>query len=297
MRIEITSSPFKGANGIEIYQRLQARAIQLGFSLGVQFHNTVTQEELEMWRHHPEVPKSAHAPVLPDCHLNFAARECKTSFALLERNAELFCKFGIDSSVFHAFVMTDEAIAPIRSSRDYTTVLSKCVRSELLIPGSLLNRDFTELPEYRMRCERMKSNLAEVKRRFAGKVRFCIETDFPFLGYGSMFARDMAQWDFPVCLDTSHLWCTCGINHLDYQREVDAFFDTCDVMMLHFHASPFAADTPPDRFWDGHQNLFCPNTMNLPLVLRKALKHDCTHLVLEIPTVDERDLDVLASWL
>ena len=147
-----------------------------------------------------------------------------------------------------------------------------------------------------MRRERVKKNLAELKRRFP-QINWCIEVDLPFYGAGSILPEDMIYLDFPVCLDTGHFWCACGTFKKDFHHEVGKFLKSGRVEMIHLHASIYDQSIPVDQWRDGHKVLATPNAMDLPRFVRSCAAAGVRHFVLEIFDSSPQDLELLVQWL
>ena len=164
------------------------------------------------------------------------------------------------------------------------------------VPGNVRNCNFTNLPEYAMRRERVKKNLQELKRRYP-QILWSIETDFPAFGAGSMLPEDLNYLDFPICLDTGHFWCICRLFDLDFHAETEKFLKGGNVAMIHLHASVFDDTVPPENWGDGHKSLETPNVMDLPRFVKNCANHGVRHFVLEIFDASPKDLELVVQWV
>ena len=294
--IDASSINFHGADRLDRLEAFRSKAEELGVSFGVQLHNDENEETIR-FLHENGVPLTGHSPLLEKYNWNLAAEDISSVWQGVENNARLFERLGITRSCFHGFYMSDGQVEAFGHGKTYAECMAPHFRESLaLAPGNVRNRDFTKTEEYLMRRERVKKNLAELKRRFP-QINWSIEVDLPFYGAGSILPEDMIYLDFPICLDTGHFWCACGTFHKDFHHEVDKFLKSGRVEMIHLHASIYDQSIPVDQWRDGHKVLSTPNAMDLPRFVRSCAATGVRHFVLEIFDSSPRDLELLVQWL
>ncbi len=296
LRVEITSSAFRGAGGLENLRRCHAFAADCGWEFGIQLHNSIASGEIERLVA-TGVPLSAHAPLNSLYNWNFAAADIEPVLHSVDENVRLFRRLGIRRTVFHGFFMTDLPVPAFGHGRSYDDCMREVCRPDLLrFPGFRLNADYTGTPEFRMRRDRVRDNLARL-RTLHPELLFCIENDFPAYGASNMLAQDAIALESPLCLDTGHLWTTARLFELDFHREAEAFLASGQVEMIHLHASRYDDSIPLREWGDGHLPFATPNRMELPRLVRTALKAGVTHFVLEIVDGTPDDLRYFHSLL
>ena len=293
---DISSINFHIPERKALLESFRAKADELGVNMGVQLHNDENQETMDFLLEN-KVPMTGHSPLLEKYNWNFAAEDISPLWQGIENNVRLFEKLGITRSCFHGFYMSDAMVEAFGHGKTYHECMKPLYREELsLFPDNCRNRDFTHLPEYIMRRERVKQNLHLLKERYP-QIRWMIENDFPAYGAGSMFPEDMNHYDFPLCIDTGHLWCICRLLDLDFHAETEKFLKGGNVEMIHLHASICDFDTPKEKLHDGHRVLSTPNVMDLPRFVRSCAKYGVRHFVLEIFDSTPEDLELLVRWL
>lgn len=293
---DASSINFHGENRVELLTAFRKKADELGVNFGVQLHNDETEETMAFLKAN-NVPMSGHSPLLEKYNWNFAAEDISPIWDEVANNVRLFEDLGITRSCFHGFYMSDGMVEAFGHGKTYIQCMEPHRRPEFdYIPGNVRNCNFTGIPEYAMRRERVKKNLAELKRRFP-QILWSIETDFPAYGAGSMLPDDMNFLDFPICLDTGHFWCTCRLFELDFHKETEKFLKKGNVKMIHLHASVFDDATPPEKWGDGHKTLDTPNTMDLPRFVKNCADHGVRHFVLEIFDSTPNDLELVVKWI
>ena len=294
--IDASSINFHRPDRQELLEAFRSKAEELGVSFGVQLHNDENEETIR-FLHENNVPLTAHSPLLEKYNWNLAAEDISSIWQGVENNVRLFEGLGITRSCFHGFYMSDGQVEAFGHGKTYAECMAPHFRESLaMAPGNVRNRDFTKTEEYLMRRERVKKNLAELKRRFP-QINWCIEVDLPFYGAGSILPEDMIYLDFPVCLDTGHFWCACGTFQKDFHHEVGKFLKSGRVEMIHLHASIYDKSIPVDQWRDGHKVLATPNAMDLPRFVRSCAAAGVRHFVLEIFDSSPRDLELLVQWL
>lgn len=294
--LEVSSITFHNENREELLGAFLEKAKQLDVNFGVQLHNDENQETIDfLFKNH--IPMSGHAPLLEKYNWNFAASDTDYIWEGVERNVRLFEKMGISKSCFHGFYMSDCQVEAFGHGKSYEECMRPLFREDLsYCPGSVRNRNFTDTEEYLMRRERVKNNLAELKRRFP-QIEWAIEVDFPAFGSGSMLAKDMKYLDFPLCLDTGHLWCICKLMEREFHAETEEFLQCGNVKMIHLHASIYNDSYPAKAWGDGHKNYSTPNCMDLPRFVQKCTAYGVRHFVMEIFDSTPDDLEILTGWL
>jgi sugar phosphate isomerase/epimerase len=293
---DISSINFHIPERQQLLDSFRAKAEELGVNWGVQLHNDENQETIDFLFEN-KIPMTGHSPLLEKYNWNFAAADISSLWEGIENNVKLFEKTGITRSCFHGFYMSDRMVEAFGHGKTYGECMAPLFRDELtLFPGNFRNRDFTNEKEYLMRRERVKNNLHLLKARFP-QIEWSIENDFPAYGAGSMRGRDMNELDFPLCLDTGHLWCMCHLLDLDFHEETEKFLEGGRVKMIHLHASIYTDDTPKEEFRDGHRVLSTPNTMDLPRFVRTCARSGVRHFVLEIFNSTPEDLELVVQWL
>lgn len=300
LRIEITSTIFKNTDKREaILDDCRLAASECGITFGVQLHNSVTQKEIE-WLLRQDVRLSAHAPVGQQLNWNFAAADTSKLLDAVAENVKFFRNNGISDAVFHGFFMTDMPVEAFSPGKGYLDCMQEIHRPELdRWQGNYRNADFTGSEEFRMRLRRVKDNMRLILGEFPD-IDFRIENDYPCFGQGAMLAKDMLELDFPICLDTSHLWAACRIFGLDFLKECRKMTAGQKVTMMHLHASPYTLDIPAPECKDGHLQLSSTRWehMSLDRVVRNACRHGLRHIVLETGNAENGDdIRLVCSFL
>ena len=293
---DISSINFHVSERQQLLDSFRAKADELGVRMGVQLHNDENEETMAFLAEN-KVPMTGHSPLLEKYNWNFAASDISPLYEGIENNVRLFEKLGITCSCFHGFYMSDAMVEAFGHGKTYHECMEPLYREELtLFPGNWRNRDFTKLPEYLMRRERVKENLHRLKEKYP-QIRWVIETDFPAYGAGSMLPEDMNYFDFPICIDTGHFWCISHLLDLDFHAETEKFLKGGNVEMIHLHASIWDSSTPKEEFRDGHKVLSTPNKMDLPRFVRSCAAYGVRHFVLEIFDSTPEDLELVVKWL
>ena len=294
--LEISSINFHDENREELLGAFLETARRLDINFGVQLHNDENQETID-FLHRNRIPLSGHSPLLEKFNWNFAAADIEYIWQGVENNVKLFEKLGITKSCFHGFYMSDLPVEAFGHGKTSQECMKPHFRADLAFaPGSVRNRNFTDSEEYLMRRERVKNNLAEMRRRFP-QIEWAIETDFPAFSAGSMLAKDMNYLDFPICIDTGHLWCICKLMGREFHAEVDEFLKGGNVTMIHLHASVYNDSYPADQWGDGHKRLSTPNVMDLPAFVKNCAAAGVKQFAMEIFDSTPEDLELLAGWL
>lgn len=295
-RFDASSINFHIPERKKLLDSFTAKARELGMEFGVQLHNDENQETIDFLKEN-KVSLSGHSPLLEKYNWNLAAEDISPIWQEIENNVRLFQELGITRSCFHGFYMSDLMVEAFGHGKTYAECMTPIFREEFaVVPGNVRNRDFTGCDEYLMRRERVKKNLHELQRRYP-EICWCIENDFPAYSAGSMLAEDMNYLDFPLCLDTGHLWCTCRLFERDFHEETERFLKGGHVEMIHLHASVFDFSTPKEKCGDGHKVLSTPNIMDLPRFVRNCAHYGVRHFVLEIFDSTPEDFEILYQWL
>jgi sugar phosphate isomerase/epimerase len=299
VRLELSSPAFRD---LEHRERILKKSRELcencGVEFGVQLHNTCTYEEIKFFAANG-VPLSAHAPVEQPCNWNFAAADMTPIWKAVEENVAYLRTLGVSKMVFHGFFMTDAAVPAFGHGKTFWECMKTVLRPELMRwEGIMLNGDFTALPEYRERQNRVKANLAVLREKYPD-LTICLENDFPAVGEGDMIPRDMTGYGHPLCLDTGHLWIAARLFKLDFYAAANEMIDSGQVEMMHLHASKYDDSYPDERWSDGHLTLAHPNAENMRLreIVRNAVGAGLRHIVLEIPSGTEEDIRIALQYL
>ncbi|MCP3967295.1 MAG: hypothetical protein GY750_08850 [Lentisphaerae bacterium] len=294
VRLEMTSTAFKGPGGEHKYQDCRDVCSQLGFDFGVQLHNSICRDQIE-WLASAGVSLSAHAPLLSKHGINLAAESFDLSHKIIQENVALFLELGVTKAVFHGFNMTDIPVPAYGHGRSYNECMSEIFRPELSINGkSRMCNDFTSTPEYRTRLHRVKEHLLTIRGEFP-QIVWCIENDFPAFGSANLFSENSAFLKSPICLDSSHLWTTCHLFDRDFHDETEKFLSDCQVEMIHLHASKYTAEVPKADWDDGHLPLRTPNEMDLPRFVRSCRDAGINYFVLEVSKGTYEDIHAFAE--
>ena len=299
LRLELTSTAFRDP---ESRERILRNSVELcaerGVTFGVQLHNTCTFDEIKFFTANG-VPLSAHAPVEQPYNWNFAAADMTPIWKAVDENIAYLRGLGVSRMVFHGFFMTDVPVPAFGHGRSFWECMKTVLRPELMRwDGVMLNGDFTALPEYLERRDRVKANLALLRERYP-ELTVCVENDFPAVGEGDMLPRDLVYYGHPLCLDTGHLWITARLFKMDFVAAANEMIASGNLEMMHLHASKYD-DSYPDRQWsDGHLTLALPNAENMHLreIVRNAVDHGLRHIVLEVSGGTEEDVRIALSYL
>ncbi len=294
LMLHFCSNPFTEENGVELCRQCVEASDSYGFELGIQLHNSAPANEIGRCASYG-VPLSAHLPLLARYNINLAAEDESIAMEELARSVEIMRRHGMTYGVFHGFRMTDLATPAFNRELSYVKAMSVGFRPELADePESTKNGDFTNLPEFFTRRERVKERLAALRKNYP-ELTICIENDFPSFGSANMLSRDALYLEHPLCLDTGHLWASCFYLGRDFHAETEMFLASGRVKMVHLHASIYNQATPRRNFDDGHQPLRTPNGMDLPRFVRNCRKAGVPLIVLEIPRGSVDDIHEFAQ--
>jgi sugar phosphate isomerase/epimerase len=291
--VEYSSMALLGKEAQALVERAKAACDQHGFIFGIQIHNITPQDKLE-YLSTLGVPFSFHAPILSPYLMNLAAEDNSPALESLQNTVDWMQKLNVKLSVFHGFIMTDLPVPSFGINISYDEGMKKIFRPELGRDGSPTCTDFFSTDEYKIRFERVKKRLQEIRTRYP-QFTFAIENDFPLYNAGNLLSVHSTRLDNPLCLDTSHLWASSFIFDRDYQSEVDQMLSGGNVKLLHLHASHYNRETPKTKWRDGHKSLTIPNEMNLPLLVKKCKKAGVRHFTLEISKAMEADIHAFAK--
>ena len=299
LRLELTSTAFRDP---ERRERILRNSVELcaerGVTFGVQLHNTCTFDEIKFFTANG-VPLSAHAPVEQPYNWNFAAADMTPIWKAVDENIAYLRGLGVSRMVFHGFFMTDVPVPAFGHGKSFWECMKTVLRPELMRwEDVMLNGDFTALPEYLERRDRVKANLAVLRERYP-ELTICVENDFPAVGEGDMLPRDLVYYGHPLCLDTGHLWITARLFKMDFVAAANEMITSGNLEMMHLHASKYD-DSYPDRQWsDGHLTLALPNAENMRLreIVRNAVDRGLRHIVLEVSGGTEEDVRIALSYL
>ena len=299
IRLELSSPAFRDPEHREsIIARSRELCDKCGVQFGVQLHNTCTFEEISFFTAH-YLPMSAHAPVEQPYNWNLAAADMAPIWKAIDENIAYLRGLGIDRMVFHGFFMTDRSVPAFGHGRSFWECMKTVLRPELMRwQEVMLNRDFTALPEYLERRDRVKANLAVLRDRYPD-LTICLENDFPAVGEGNMVPKDMVYYDHPLCLDTGHLWIAARLFGIDFVAAAKEMIASGRVEMMHLHASKYDDSYPDERWSDGHLTLAHPNAENMHLreIVQAAVDAGLRHIVLEIPAGTEEDIRLALGYL
>ena len=297
MKIHLSSTAFRGKNFEDVWEPCREAASGYGFELGIQLHNS-ENENLVRFLAEKQIPLSIHAPLLQKKNWNLAVRNPEEVFAAIEQNVQFFHSAGVREAVFHGGVMADFSPEAFGHGKSYHECMQAVYREELtLFPGKVLNRDFTDLTEYKERHAFLKNNLARLRECFPD-MEFCLENDFPAYGSMNMLFRDMKDLSHPLCLDTGHLWVSCHLLNRDFHKEVELAAESGLVRMCHFHESIYNSSIPPEQWGDGHRELSIRNPdLDLGRVLRTLSRGGCELFVFEFSHITVEDLAIFHSYL
>lgn len=299
LRLDFTSNAFRD---LEYRDRILNVSRELcaarGVEFGVQLHNTCTFEEVRFFQEH-DVPLSAHAPVEQPYNWNFTAADMTPIWKAVDENVTYLRSLNVDRMVFHGFFMTDVPVPAFGHGKSFWECMGKVLRPELMRwPGLMMNGDFTGSPEFLERRDRMKENLAALRKRYP-ELTICVENDFPAAGEGDMLPRDVAYYGHPLCLDTGHLWIAARLFGMDFVAAANEMIASGQVKMMHLHASKYDDSYPDEKWSDGHLTLALPNAkkMRLGEIVRNAVAAGLRHIVLEITHGDENDVRIALDYL
>lgn len=292
--LEITSAVAESDGGERILTEFAETCRRCGFLPAVQLHNTVSENCIKKIAD-CGLPMSAHAPVVGDFSLNLATeKNLDVIWKAFDDNAEFMRRHDIAKSVFHGFSMCDELIPRMRSQADYRVTLRKSCRDEFLLEDTWLNVDYTYMDEYKIRCEILKNNLAELRKRYPDLI-FCIENDMPVYGYSNMKLSQMTCLNHPVCVDIGHLYSSSLLFDFDFFEDLEYGLQNLDVQMVHIHNSLMTADVPKRDLTDGHQKLTVRSELDWQKALKLFLKYGISDFVLEIGSTDAEDVLAFAQ--
>lgn len=292
--LEITSVAAENDNGSRNLRDFADVCHQYGFSPAVQLHNTVSENAIKKIVD-CGLAMSAHAPVVGNYSLNLATEQnLDVIFDAFEQNAVFMRANNIKRGVFHGFSMCDDLIPRMRCQADYRTTLRRSCRDEFLLEDTWLNVDYSHSEEYKLRQQILKKNLAELRRRYPDLL-FCIENDMPIYGYSNMRLSQMEVLEYPVCIDTGHLFSSSLLFDFDFFAELEYGLQNLDVQMVHFHNSLMTSRVPKKELTDGHQRLVLQSEMDWQRALRLFLQYGIDNFVLEIGTADTEDVHAFAA--
>ncbi|MPM21985.1 hypothetical protein SDC9_68435 [bioreactor metagenome] len=290
LRLDLSSLALHDGDTAELVRAARKLAEPHGFTVGVQVHNTASAMDLERMAG-LGVPLSFHTPILSEYVMNLAAADNAPAFAVAEEQMAFMRRYKVDRAVFHGFRMTDLPIPAFGNGRSYDYCMKPANRPELARrEGSRFVCDFTADPEFLMRRDRVKANLALLRKRYPA-ITWCVENDFPAYGSGNLRGSDLAYLEHPVCLDTGHLWASAKMLGFDFYREMQIALDSGHVRMIHFHASRYTFDMDHEDWGDGHLPLDHPTAISLARVAQACRAAGVGHYVLEIPTATLRDVE------
>ena len=299
LRLELSSGAFRNAGDKrELLRRSRELCADCGVEFGVQLHNTCTFEEIQFFTAN-NVPLSAHAPVEQPYNWNFAAADMTPIWKAVDENIAYLTGLGVERMVFHGFFMTDIPVPAFGHGKSFWECMKTVLRPELMRwEGVMLNGDFTALPEYLERRDRVKANLAILRDKYP-KLTVCVENDFPAVGEGDMIPRDLVYYGHPLCLDTGHLWISARLFGVDFVAAANQMIASGQVKMMHLHASKYDDSYPDEKWSDGHLPLNIPNAENMHLgeIVRSAGAAGLRHIVLEIPSASEEDVRIALGYL
>jgi len=293
--IDITSTALAKCGADKWMRQAAELAEQHGAILGVQVHNSARQPELER-AVACGFPLSFHSPVMGKYMMNFAAENADVSWAMAAEQADLMKKHLVSRSVFHAALMTDKPIYAFGHGMSYHECMMQANRPELLrnAPAPFI-RDYTDTDEYSMRLERLKNNLAELKKRYP-EFLWCVENDFPGHVAGVLRGRDLAYLEHAVCFDTGHMWAASKMLDLDFYEEFNTALASGYVKMIHLHASKYTFDMPHENWGDGHLPLNHKTAMDIPYIIRRCRECNVRHIVLEIGDASLEDVKTVLHY-
>lgn len=299
MRLELTSGAFRNAEDKEkLLRRSRELCEKCGVQFGIQLHNTCTFDEIKFFTAHG-LPLSAHTPVEQPFNWNFAAADMTPIWRAVEENIGYLRGLGVRRMVFHGFFMTDIPVPAFGHGKSFWECMKTVLRPELMRwEDKMLNGDFTALPEYLERRDRVKANLAVLRDKYPD-LTICVENDFPAVGEGDMMPRNLVYYGHPLCLDTGHLWISARLFGADFVAAANEMIASGQVKMMHLHASKYD-DSYPDQLWsDGHLPLSIPNAENMHLreIVRNAAAAGLRHIVLEIPSATAEDVRIALNYL
>ena len=293
--IDITSAALSRPGAAEWMQKAQKLAAQYDAVLGVQVHNSALPDEVEAALA-CSYPLSFHSPVLGEYMMNFAAVDAATSWRMAAEQAGMMKKHNVTRSVFHAALMTDTDIYAFGHGMTYHECMRRANRPELMRDGEkIFIRDYTDSEEYLVRRERLKNNLAELKKRYPDFL-WCVENDFPGFVAGVLRGRDLAYLEHEVCFDTGHMWATGKMLDLDFYEEFNTALASGKVKMIHLHASKYTFDMPHSQWGDGHLPLNHPTAMDIPYIIRRCRECNVRHIVLEIASASLSDVETVLRY-
>ncbi len=295
LRLDLSSVALRNGDPETLVRQARELAEPHGFTIGIQMHNISTALELESMAQ-LGVPLSFHAPVISEYMMNFAAEDPATAWQAAEEQVLLMRRYRVNRAVFHAFRMTDQAVPAFGHGLSYDDCMKPARRDELMRrSGSRFVCDFTGLEEFRLRRDRLKANLAKLRKRYP-QIVWCVENDFPAYGAGDLRGGDLAYLENPVCIDTGHMWATAKMLNLDFHREIQTALDSGNVQMIHLHASRYKFSMDAELWGDGHLPLDYPNDMDLPAVVKACKAAGVPHFVLEIPPMTIHDVETFLRF-
>ena len=291
--LDVTSTLFQERGWREKLDGIRAAADAHGFELGIQLHNSSSEEEIALAAA-AKLPLTAHFPLLSEHMVNLAAADPAAGLEALRHSVGLARRLGVRKAVTHVFMMTDTPALTFGRGRSFEAAMAGVHRKELSVPGSTICGDFLGSPEHLERRERVKERLAWVRSVYPD-VELLVENDFPSYGAGNLFADSMAGLEHPLCVDSGHLWAAAHVFDRDFVHEAEAFAATGRLRMAHFHASACHPDTPRGQWTDGHRPLVSETPMDLAGFLRACRGGGLRHYVLEIRAVSAADIEKFAA--
>lgn len=294
LRLDLSSIPLTRTPGAE---RLLEQSLKFcdreGFELGIQIHNTSSDEEFERCIAFG-LPLSAHLPLKSDFQINLAAAGDKNSEHSLAHSIALMREHKINAGVFHGFAMTDNPMPSFGRGRSYDESMAHNFRPELALGNSRICCDFFGTDEFIERRERVKKSLKQLREIYPD-LELCIENDFPAYGAANLLTDTAIMLDHPVCLDSSHLWASCFVFDRDFHEQTLKLLTGAQVRMVHLHASKYDERTVKENWSDGHLGLHIPNKMHLERFVRACRDANVKHIVLEIFRTEFSDLELFAK--
>jgi hypothetical protein len=294
VKIELSSCALLDNNrNPGIIARAGKKCDEYGFELGIQIHNTADISQIERLQDYG-LPLSFHGPVMTNHAINLAAEDISISLEAFDHTAELMRRFNVSDAVFHGLFMTDSPIPAYGRGKSYIEAVEHLRRPELNLKNSSVCADFFSTEEFKTRLARLKDRLHLIKHRYSG-LNFLLENDCPVFISGMMLPEFFRNIEFPVCMDTGHLWATSFVYDRDFLKEARVLIDTADVRMVHLHASVYDEKTPKEKWSDGHKSLRTPNSMKLPELIMACRDAKINNFVFEFNDPAPEDIELFAE--
>lgn len=293
--IDITSAVLQKPNAVNWIEQAAAAAAVYGAEIGIQVHNSASDEELEKAAA-TGLKLSFHAPVQGRYMMNLAAEDALLSWQMIDEQAAMMQKYNVERAVFHASLMTDKPIFAFGHGLTYRECMMRSDRPELLRgDGSIFINDYTRTEEYLMRRERLKHNLQLLRSKYP-QYCWCVENDFPAFVAGVLRGCDLAALEHEVCFDTGHMWAACKMLDMDFYEQMTMAMDSGRVQMIHLHMSRYTLDMPHHLWGDGHLPLDHPGTMDIKRIVQACSKYQVRHIVLEIADAGLNDVTTVLRY-